>query len=207
MRCIIVNDKNTLYADVELPSSRRWREWLVRWRLRVLQLSTNSADVQRSNERPEGTAVVSNSGDILLIQPAIFKSTCNVDITHFPFDVQSCRLKFGSWTYDGFKLNIDFYDGKDHVDTSDYIESNAWDLIKSPASKNVKYYTCCIEPFPDLIFTIDIRHVPTFYIYSLLLPAVLLSFLTLAIFWLPPESPTKIILGQLLISCIVIEYK
>ena len=40
------------------------------------------------------------------IPPGIFKSTCKIDITWFPFDDQSCDLKFGSWTYNGFKVII-----------------------------------------------------------------------------------------------------
>ena len=36
------------------------------------------------------------------------KSTCKIDITWFPFDEQSCAMKFGSWTYDGFKVRIPY---------------------------------------------------------------------------------------------------
>jgi len=49
-------------------------------------------------------------GTVLWIPPALFRSSCSIDITQFPFDIQTCQLKFGSWTYDGFKLDIDFYD-------------------------------------------------------------------------------------------------
>ena len=34
----------------------------------------------------------------------IFKSSCQIDITWFPFDDQDCKLKFGSWTYNGFNV-------------------------------------------------------------------------------------------------------
>lgn len=34
----------------------------------------------------------------------IFKSTCQIDITWFPFDDQDCEMKFGSWTYNGLKV-------------------------------------------------------------------------------------------------------
>jgi len=55
---------------------------------------------------------------------------------------------------------------------------------------SVKYYSCCSEPF-----TVSLRRVAAFYNYVLVLPCVLLSFLTLVIFWLPPESPAKMMLG------------
>ena len=31
-------------------------------------------------------------------------SSCPMDITWFPFDDQDCEMKFGSWTYNGFKV-------------------------------------------------------------------------------------------------------
>jgi len=47
----------------------------------------------------------------------------------------------------------------------------------------------------DLTFTIKVKRIAAFYNYILILPCVLLSFLTLVIFWLPPESPAKMMLG------------
>ena len=48
--------------------------------------------------------VVRNTGQCEQIPPGIFKSTCRIDITWFPFDDQLCDLKFGSWTYSGWKV-------------------------------------------------------------------------------------------------------
>lgn len=45
--------------------------------------------------------VVKHNGSCLYVPPGIFKSTCKIDITWFPFDDQHCEMKFGSWTYDG----------------------------------------------------------------------------------------------------------
>ena len=54
----------------------------------------------------------------------IFKSTCKIDITWFPFDEQNCSLKFGTWTHDGFKINLTSReltsDGEDTVNLGDY---------------------------------------------------------------------------------------
>ena len=50
--------------------------------------------------------VVLSNGSCTYIPPGIFKSTCKIDITWFPFDDQDCEMKFGSWTYNGFKVML-----------------------------------------------------------------------------------------------------
>ena len=105
-------------------------------------------------------------------------------------------MKFGSWTRDGFQLDIDFYEDLHSIDLSVYIHSNEWYLVDTSAVKNVNYYVCCAEPYLDLTFTLKLKRIAGFNTYTLVLPCVLLSFLTLAIFWLPPESPAKIMLGK-----------
>ena len=82
------------------------------------------------------------------------------------------------------------------IDTSSYVPSNEWELVSSPARKTVVEYPCCPEPYPDLTFVVVIRRIPIFYMIVLIIPCVLLSLLTLVSFWLPPETPAKILLGN-----------
>ncbi len=153
-----------------------------------------SADA-RLKEQRETLAVVSSDGTVLWIPMAIYMSSCTIDITHFPFDKQTCHLKFGSWTYDGLNLDLHFYDDLEEVDVTDYVESNEWVLLASPAKRNVQFYPCCAEPYLDLTFTIEIQRLGIFYLFVLIIPCILLSLLTLVVFWLPPESSAKMILG------------
>ena len=51
-------------------------------------------------------AMVYANGTVFWAPPARFRSSCKIDITYFPFDDQSCELKFGSWTYDGFQVDV-----------------------------------------------------------------------------------------------------
>jgi len=37
--------------------------------------------------------------------PAIYKSSCTIDVEFYPFDEQLCTMKFGSWTYDGYQVD------------------------------------------------------------------------------------------------------
>lgn len=46
------------------------------------------------------------TGHITWTPPAIFKSYCEIIVTHFPFDEQNCSMKLGTWTYDGSVVAI-----------------------------------------------------------------------------------------------------
>ncbi|KAH9490237.1 Acetylcholine receptor subunit alpha-type acr-16 [Bulinus truncatus] len=156
----------------------------------------NYADT-RLEEKREALCVLSSNGDVVWIPQAVFKSSCSIDIRHFPFDVQKCEMKFGSWTYDGSKLDLQFrYPDVSGFEMEDYINSNEWDILESSTKRNVQYYPCCPEPYVDLRFNLVIKRKVAFYSYILILPCVLLSSLTLVLFWLPPESPAKMQLGM-----------
>ena len=51
-------------------------------------------------------ATLHSEGKVRWEPPVIYKSYCNIDVEYFPFDEQKCNLKFGSWTYDGFKVCV-----------------------------------------------------------------------------------------------------
>ncbi|XP_056876433.1 cholinergic receptor, nicotinic, alpha 11 isoform X2 [Takifugu flavidus] len=118
-------------------------------------------------------------------------STCNVDVRWFPFDIQRCELKFGSWTYDGWLLDLQM----NEADISGYMANGEWDLIGVPGTRNEVFYDCCKEPYPAVTFVVAIRRRTLYYALNLLIPCVLLSSMTLLIFVLPADSGEKISLG------------
>lgn len=50
--------------------------------------------------------LLEHTGMITWNPPAIFKSYCEIIVLHFPFDVQNCSMKLGTWTYDGLLVVI-----------------------------------------------------------------------------------------------------
>ena len=144
--------------------------------------------------------MVHSNGFILWMPQAIYRSSCEIKVEAFPFDVQHCELKFGSWTYDGNKMDLQILvdEGKepDKIDLSEYVPSNSWEIIEYPAKRRVQYYTCCPEPYVDLGFILVFQRRATFYNYILILPCILLTSITLVLFWIPPESPAKLMLGK-----------
>lgn len=51
-------------------------------------------------------AILNYTGKVVWKPPAIYKSFCEIDVEYFPFDEQTCFMKFGSWTYDGYLVRI-----------------------------------------------------------------------------------------------------
>ena len=53
-------------------------------------------------------SIVTSDGSVLWMFPAVMKTYCTLDVRHFPFDRQHCKIIFISWTFNGFKLNVTF---------------------------------------------------------------------------------------------------
>lgn len=47
-----------------------------------------------------------NSGEIFWMPAISMKTICDVDLTNWPFDQQTCIYRFASWTYDGDSLDL-----------------------------------------------------------------------------------------------------
>ncbi|MGH0174448.1 UNVERIFIED_CONTAM: hypothetical protein FKN15_068055 [Acipenser sinensis] len=133
-----------------------------------------------------------HDGRIKWMPPAIYKSSCSIDVTFFPFDQQNCTMKFGSWTYD--KAKIDLISMANNVDQLDFWESGEWVIINAVGTYNIKKYECCVEIYPDITYSFIIRRLPLFYTINLIIPCLLISCLTVLVFYLPSECGEKITL-------------
>ena len=88
-----------------------------------------SADEDIDSKFPTNIVVYSN-GVCSWVPLGLYISSCSINIKWFPFDDQECTMKFGSWTYDGSKVNLT--NRNEEIDTSNYQPSGEWDLICEP---------------------------------------------------------------------------
>ncbi|XP_072166843.1 neuronal acetylcholine receptor subunit alpha-10-like [Diadema setosum] len=139
------------------------------------------------------SATVTHEGVVYWNAPAIYQSTCKIDITYFPFDEQQCHLKFGSWAYNGFQL--DLRNRSMSGDVSSYIDNGEWTLIGMPVRNNMAFYQCCAEPYPDVDFTVIIRRRALFHMINPLGPCILISLITTLVFIMPADAGEKVTLG------------
>ncbi|XP_044010595.1 neuronal acetylcholine receptor subunit alpha-10-like isoform X2 [Aphidius gifuensis] len=146
----------------------------------------NNADPQYSSAVINTNVIVSHTGQVIWLSHGVYRSTCNIEIEFFPFDEQRCALKWASWTYDGYQLELEAQ--SEAGDTSNYQVNGEFDLLDFSAQRNIEFYSCCPEPYPDITYEIRLRRRPMFYVFNLILPSLL-------VFYVPSESGEKVTLG------------
>ncbi|OWR43038.1 nicotinic acetylcholine receptor subunit alpha 3 [Danaus plexippus plexippus] len=183
------------YGGVEMlhvPSDHIWRPDIV-----LYNNADGNFEVTLATK-----ATLNYTGRVEWRPPAIYKSSCEIDVEYFPFDQQTCIMKFGSWTYDGFQVDLRHIDEARGtnvvelgVDLSEFYTSVEWDILEVPAVRNEKFYTCCDEPYLDITFNITMRRKTLFYTVNLIIPCMGISFLTVLVFYLPSDSGEKVSLS------------
>lgn len=157
----------------------------------ISYFSVDSAD-GNYEVRYKSNVLIYPTGEVLWVPPAIYQSSCTIDVTYFPFDQQTCIMKFGSWTFNGDQVSLALYNNKNFVDLSDYWKSGTWDIIEVPAYLNVYEGDSNHPTETDITFYIIIRRKTLFYTVNLILPTVLISFLCVLVFYLPAEAGEKV---------------
>ncbi|GIY92187.1 acetylcholine receptor subunit beta-like 1 [Caerostris extrusa] len=87
--------------------------------------------------RYKSNVLIYPEGQVMWVPPAIYQSSCTIDVTYFPFDQQKCVMKFGSWTFNGDQVSLKLYNDNYWVDLSDYWKSGTWDIVEVPAFLNI----------------------------------------------------------------------
>lgn len=220
VQLININEKNQVMTS-NVWQQFHWKDYQLKWEpahyggIDVLRLPPDKVwrpDIVLFNNadgnyeaRYKSNVLIYHDSRVEWIPPAIFQSTCRIDVTYFPFDQQRCEMIFGSWTYTGNAVTLKFYKDRNYVELSDYWKSGTWDIVEVPG---------CLQSFngskwgvpteSQITFYITIRRKTLFYTVNLILPTVLISFLCILVFYLPAEAGEKVTLGiSILLSLVV----
>ncbi|KAF4014031.1 hypothetical protein G4228_005484 [Cervus hanglu yarkandensis] len=142
------------------------------------------------------------SGSVYWLPPAIFRSSCPISVTYFPFDWQNCSLKFSSLKYTTKEITLslrqDEEDGRSYpvewiiIDPEGFTENGEWEIVHRPARVNVDPSAPLDSPNrQDVTFYLIIRRKPLFYVINILVPCVLISFMINLVFYLPADCGEK----------------
>ncbi|XP_072113336.1 acetylcholine receptor subunit epsilon [Mobula birostris] len=139
--------------------------------------------------------LVYNTGNIYWLPPAIYRSTCPIAVTYFPFDWQNCSLIFRSQSYNAHEVSLALSteEGKliewIHIDPEDFTENGEWTIRHKPAKKNINWqFTEDDTEYQEIIFFLIIQRKPLFYVINIIAPCVLISSLVVLVYFLPAQA-------------------
>ncbi|XP_062588972.1 neuronal acetylcholine receptor subunit alpha-10-like [Saccostrea cucullata] len=170
------------FSSLTVPSSKIWTPDIT-----LFESVTKGEDMPG---RAFYRISVYSDGSAYFNFPTVVEITCSVDVTYFPYDTQKCTIKLGSWTHHGQEL--DLLAKRSTGDLSSFVESNEWSVVSILSQRNVAYYGCCPEPYPDITFTLTMKRKPKFYVLTIIFPCTLVLALAALGFILPADSGEKV---------------
>uniref|UniRef100_A0A8C7EC76 Cholinergic receptor nicotinic gamma subunit n=1 Tax=Nothoprocta perdicaria TaxID=30464 RepID=A0A8C7EC76_NOTPE len=195
-----------------LPLPQQWCDYRLRWDpqkydnielLRVPSTMVWLPDIVLENNI-DGTfeitlytnVLVSPDGCIYWLPPAIYRSSCSIHVTYFPFDWQNCTLVFQSQTYSANEINLLLTEEDGHtvewivIDPEAFTENGEWAIKHRPARKiiNAGHFTPDDIQYQQVIFYLIIQRKPLFYIINIIVPCVLISSMAVLVYFLPAKA-------------------
>ncbi|CAG2247645.1 CHRNA6 [Mytilus edulis] len=113
----------------------------------------------------------------------VFENECSIDVTYYPFDEQTCHIRFALWTYTDNLVVIDAV--YPDIDLRGYRENSLWSIISTSVQTESVYDSS------EIIFTINLRRKATYYIVSIITPLIFLGILNSLVFIIPADAGEK----------------
>uniref|UniRef100_A0A8C5PNU6 Cholinergic receptor nicotinic gamma subunit n=1 Tax=Leptobrachium leishanense TaxID=445787 RepID=A0A8C5PNU6_9ANUR len=139
--------------------------------------------------------LVSPDGSMYWLPPAIYRSYCPIAVTYFPFDWQNCSLVFQSQTYSAneIELLLTEEDGETVewivIDPEAFTENGEWAIKHIPAKKILNHqFTPDDVNYQEIVFFLIIQRKPLFYVINIIVPCVLISFVSILVYFLPAKA-------------------
>ncbi len=134
-------------------------------------------------------------GSVVWAPAGEFISSCDLQMSEFPWDTQTCFLDFGNLIHEESMVNISIAVSTVNLDF--YLPNKEFDLTSTSASRmtfelNIGSY---VANLAAARFTLILRRKPTYYVLNIFLPSLVLTALSLIVFIVPIDAGEKLSLG------------
>ena len=124
------------------------------------------------------------NGTVTWAPRAIMAASCTPDVSFFPFDQQECEFIFTPSSEDKTKIQLSLISNKWGM--SNYDSSGVWEVVQTSSD------LATIGDRSAAKFSIVIKRMPLYFAFNIVLPILLLAFLSGFLFLLPVDSGERV---------------
>lgn len=115
--------------------------------------------------------LVNNKGLVVCVPPTRQDALCRADVSKYPFDIQKCSLRYGSWVHSGEQMN--FTIKKPAYSLDGFIPNNEWELVKIEVTTSPGKFKCCPNStYPSFYYHFTIRRHSGAHVATIFIPAL-----------------------------------
>ena len=140
---------------------------------------------------------VKNDGIVFWFDTIEAQFFCSTDMSNWPHDKHECTLSLGSWTFDGFEVDIMHFNPNASITFSSIDMKNMeFKMTKFNASYVAKYYSCCQNPYITMDYEMTLERMSS-YAVIFRIPAVCIIIFTLMALTIEPNRAEKLYLNSI----------
>ena len=131
----------------------------------------------------EGGLYLYSDGSVTYSKPTILKFSCPLQLSEFPFDIQTCRMNMSSWVYTNDLLElIPNTDASKQVDMLESFRHSEWEVLGAEILEYGEERECCIDrEFNVISYSFNLKRFTHYYKISMgmTITLVIVSFIVM----------------------------
>ncbi|KAF8375735.1 acr-24 [Pristionchus pacificus] len=127
--------------------------------------------------------------EVQFMYPALYRTSCQLDIRFFPYDQQNCTLVISSWT--SSKSDINYEAEFASVNLDNFIPNEEWIVISFEVRRIESKFVCCPEPWVLLEASLVVRRKPLYYIVNLVIPTSVITMVAVTGFFTAASTSSE----------------
>jgi hypothetical protein len=128
------------------------------------------------------------TGDITWSPGDVYDTSCDIDTTYYPFDVQTCAITLTTRGYSMNQLSLKL--DKVPIVLTAYQENGEWELITASSSTSVTSRD--LVSYSQINFSFTFKRRTAFHLMNTIIPMVLLVSMTSYVFKIPVDAGEKL---------------